>query len=203
MKMNITRNVSRSAVLLLPLLLMLIGFDAWAAEEAGHEGPSWLEFLWRVINFVLLVGILYWLLAKLVKDFFVKRKESIKQALEEAKKRKEEAEERYKEFSDKLALLEEKAEEIATELREEGEKEKERIISEAGETAKKIMEQAEVTASHEIKKAISGLREEAASLIVRLAEEAIKKEINKEDQERLIRDYIDRLGSLEGPSNIN
>ena len=193
-----TRNIFRSAALLSPLLLMLIGFDAWASEEGGHEGGSWSEFFWRVVNFAILAAILYWLLAKGARDFFTKRRESIKQTLEEAKKKKEEAEKRYKEFSEKLALLEEEAEKITSELIEEGKKEKEIIISAAGETAKKIMEQAEVTASHEIKKAIKELREEAASLIIRLAEESIKKEINKGDQERLIKDYIDKLDNIEG-----
>jgi F-type H+-transporting ATPase subunit b len=196
-----TWNVFRTAVLFLPILIALLGLDAWAAAEEGeHKGGSWLEFLWRVINFVILIAILYWFLAKLIKDFFIKRRESIKEALEAAKKSKEAADRRYKELSDKIAQLEEKAKGIIAELREEGEKEKEKIIRDAGETAKKILEQAEVTASHEIKKAIAGLRQDAANLIVRLAEEAIKKEINAQDQERLIKDYIDKLDNIEGTS---
>jgi F-type H+-transporting ATPase subunit b len=177
---------------------VLIGFDAWGSEDGGHGGESWSKFGFKVANFVILIALLYWLLAKLARNFFASRKESIRQALEEAKNNKEEAERRYKEFSGKLASLEEKAKEIAKDLREEGEKEKEIIINEAREVAKKILEQAEVTASHEIKKAIQELREEATNLIISLAEETIKKEISGEDQERLIKDYVDKLSGFEG-----
>ncbi len=190
----------RAAIFFLPLFMALIGFDAWASEDGGHGGESWLSssFIFKVANFVILIAVLYWLLAKQAKAFFTNRKESIKQALEEAKNNKEEAERRYKEFSGKLAGLEEKAKEIAKDLREEGEKEKENIINEAREVAKKILEQAEITASHEIKKAIQELREEATNLIVSLAEETIKKEISGEDQEQLIKDYVDKLSGFEG-----
>ncbi len=190
----------RAAIFFLPLFMALIGFDAWASEDGGHGGESWLSssFIFKVANFVILIALLYWLLAKLARNFFASRKESIRQALEEAKNNKEEAERRYKEFSGKLASLEEKAKEIAKDLREEGEREKEIIINEAQEDAKKILEQAEVTASHEIKKAIQELREEAANLIISLAEETIKKEISGEDQEQLIKDYVDKLSGFEG-----
>ncbi len=200
MKKRTKLNFFRVAIFILPLFLALIGFDAWASEDGGHGGESWLSssFIFKVANFVILIALLYWLLAKQASKFFTGRKESIRQALEEAKNNKEEAERRYKEFSGKLASLEEKAKEIAKDLREEGEKEKEIIINEAQEVAKKILEQAEITASQEIKKAIQDLREEAANLIISLAEETIKKEISGEDQERLIKDYVDKLSGFEG-----
>lgn len=200
MKKSARWTFFRVVIFFLPLFMVLTGFDAWAAEHDGGHGGGvpWSELIFKIINFVVLIAALYWLLAKQIKDFFTNRKESIKQALKEAKNNKEEAERRYKEFSDKLACLEEKAKEIAEDLREEGEKEKEKIINEAREVAKKIMEQAEVAASHEIKKAIQEVREEATNLIVSLAEETIKKEISEEDQKRLIKDYVDKLSSFEG-----
>ena len=50
----------------------------------------WKDFAWRCFNFSILVGLLYWLLAKKIRDFFSGRRGEIKKALEEAEQAKDE-----------------------------------------------------------------------------------------------------------------
>ena len=149
--------------------------------------------MWGVINFAVLAGLLYFLLAKKLKGFLRDRSESIKTALSEAKAAKEEAERKYREYEAMAALLDRKIVEIADELRAEGIAERDRIIEEAKKTAEKMMEQAKTTIEQEIKKAREGIRGEVANLAVIMAGEMLKREIKPDDQERLIREYLDRM----------
>ena len=48
--------------LFLPFLTMT---TAYASGGGGHEGPNWFDFTWRVVNFLILVGVLYWLFPRL------------------------------------------------------------------------------------------------------------------------------------------
>jgi len=48
-------------------------------------------------------------------------------------------------------------------------------------------------AEQEVKKAKAELRKEAAELSARTAEEIVSKTITKEDQERMVRENIDRI----------
>jgi len=48
------------------------------------------------LNFLVLAGFLYWLLAKKIKEFFAGRRDDIKIALEQAMAAKEEAEKNIK-----------------------------------------------------------------------------------------------------------
>lgn len=163
-----------------------------AAEEGGHDGGG--DMTWRLINFAILITILF-LAARYikVKDFFAGRRESIKIALEDAKKAKEEAEKKMREFELKLVLLDKKIEEIYQEIKLEGEIEKKRIIEEANQMADKIQKQAKFISEQEIKKAKESVKKEIARVAVEMAEEILRNEMTAVDQERLIKEYLDKV----------
>ena len=59
-------------------------YASGGGETGGHEGPNWLNFFWRSVNFIVLAGVIYWLLAKKAKEFFTGRHKGIRTALAEA-----------------------------------------------------------------------------------------------------------------------
>ncbi|MBI5681766.1 MAG: ATP synthase F0 subunit B [Deltaproteobacteria bacterium] len=177
--------------LLASCILHLATSTVFAAAEGGHEGGS--DMLWRVINFSVLAGLLYFLLAKRVKTFLTERRESIKKALVEAKTAREEAEKKYREYEAKVALLDKKVSEITGELRAEGIADRDRIIEEAQKAAEKIKEQTRVAIEQEIKKAKEGIRGEVVNLAIIMSEEILRKEIKPDDQARLIKEYMERM----------
>ncbi|MBI5892348.1 MAG: ATP synthase F0 subunit B [Deltaproteobacteria bacterium] len=177
--------------LLASCILQLATSTVFAAAEGGHEGGS--DLIWRVINFAVLVGIIYFLLAKKLKNFLQERRESIKKALEEAKAAKQEAEKKYREYDAKVALLDKKVLEIANELKAEGIAERDRLVADAQRAAEKIKEQARITIEQEIKKAKENIKAELAGIAVIMAEEILRKEIKPDDQERLIKEYLDKM----------
>lgn len=165
----------------------------FAAEEGGHEGSA-AGTVWRIINFIILVTAVFLAARYLkLKDFFANRKESIKAELEEARKAKEEAERKVREFEANLNLLNKRIEEIHHEIKAEGEIEKKKIIEEARQAAEKIKEQARLAAEQEIKKAKQEIKGEIAKVAVEMAEEILRHELTAADQERLIKEYLEKV----------
>ncbi|MBI5328148.1 MAG: ATP synthase F0 subunit B [Deltaproteobacteria bacterium] len=182
-----------SHIFLLPAVycLLLAVSPALAAEEGGHESGG---MIWRIVNFAILVAALFLIARYLkLKDFFTNRRESIKFALEEAKKAKQEADEKVKEFELRLSLLNKKIEEIYGEIRTEGEIEKKKIVEEAIELADRIKEQARLAAEQEIKKAKEEIKGEIAKVAVEMAEEILRSELTAADHERLIKEYLEKV----------
>lgn len=162
----------------------------WGAEGGGHEGgQNWRDFAYRTMNFAIMVGLLVYLLKKPIKDFFVSRRESIRKTLAELEQKKLEAEKQCAEYKAKLAALDKETEKIVAEYIEEGEIEKRKIIAEAEKQAEYVKQQAKIAIQQEMKSARESLQEEVAELSAATAEDILKKNIQSEDQERLIREF--------------
>ncbi len=179
--------------------LATVGFAAEGGEGAHHvdTAKQLKDFGWRVLDFAVLMGILIWALKKAdVKGSLKARRAGIEKALQEAVTAREAAERKMAEYQGKLAKANEEIEAISAAIREEGQKEKERIIAEAKVTAEKIKEQARQAADQEVIKARAELRTEAARLSVQLAEQTLKEKINKNDQDKLVSEYLTKVVEL-------
>lgn len=182
-------------ILLSSIMIILTGGIAYASKEGGvgHEGKNWMDFTWRLINFVVLAWFLWWLLAKKVKDFFMGRRTDIKTALEKAVADKEEAEKKFKEYESKLTRATEEIDQIRGMIRAQGEVEKVKLIDDAKKAAEKMKEDAKVRMEQEFKNASNQLRKEAVQLSVEMADELLKRNITPADHENMVRDYIDKV----------
>ncbi len=174
---------------------LLFALSVWAAggEEHVDTKAQLIDFAWRVANFLILLGILYWLMWKKMKTFFSGRREGIKASLEEAEVVKADAEKKFKEYDEKIKKAEEEIQGIAAMIKAQGEEEKKRIIADAGRAAEKMKEDAKARMDQELKKAKNELRLEASELAVQLAEDILKKKVTKEDHEGMVREYLDRM----------
>ena len=161
--------------------------------EGGHEGPSWFDFTWRVVNFLILAGVIYWLLAKKVKAFFAGRREGIRTALAEAVTAREEAEKKFREYAAKLDKATGEIDEITRMIQAQGLAEKERIIEDARKAAEKMKEDTQARMEQEFNKASRELRIEAVRLSTQMAGELLRKNIQADDHEALVKDYIEKV----------
>ncbi|MCF6266404.1 MAG: F0F1 ATP synthase subunit B [Desulfuromusa sp.] len=181
------------------VLIGLFGGVVFASAEGGHHVASGVllkDFLYRVLNFAIVVAILAYFLTKPIKKVFAGRREEIEKNLAEAKKIKEEAEAKFAEYDRKLAQATEEISEISAAIRREGEAEKQKIIENAKAMAIKIEQDAEKAAEMEVAKARTLLQREAVQLAVGVAEELLKKNFTKEDDARLIDEYMQKVGEL-------
>lgn len=191
--------MTAAAVCLVVVGLAALGFASEGGEGAHHvdTGKQMKDFMWRVIDFAALVALLAWALKKAnVKGALADRTANVEKALREAEEARTAAEKKFAEYSEKLEKANLEIDGIYSAIRKEGELEKERIIAEARVTADKIREQAAATASQEVLKARAELREEAARLAVQMAEQALRETIKKDDQDRLVNDYLTKVENL-------
>jgi F-type H+-transporting ATPase subunit b len=176
------------------LLVMLCWGTSWAAEAGEHAGPSkWPDFFYRLINFTVMAGALFFLLRKPLRQFFAKRSETIANTLAELEEKKREAERTYEEYRQKLARLDEETERILREYMEQGEAEKTKIIANAEKAAAEIRRQAELTIQQEIKSAKAELQQEIVELSVAAAEILLKDKIEAEDHRKLVDDFMTKV----------
>lgn len=179
-------------------ILCGLGF---ASEGGGHGGSDESQRLWdlgaRFLNFALLVIILFVVIRKSgVKDFFSARREEISKKFEDLKEERDAAEGRYRELEAELKAFETKKKEILQQFEAEGIAEKERIIAEAEERAKQILEQAGLTIQREIQAAKDRLTAEMVGAAAQRAQRIIEKEIKDSDQDRLVNEFIERVEKL-------
>ena len=184
-------------VLVLAGILFFCGLAAAAGEGAhGHDRSDDLkDLLYRIINFSLLVAILFVVLRKVgIKQFFASRGEEIKKKLEDLKRGKEEAEKKYRELENRIQDFDRHKKEVLEQFRAEGLAEKERIVADAKIKADQIIQDAETAILQEIQEARERLKSEVAALTALKAEEIILREMTEKDQSNLVNHFIERVG---------
>jgi len=184
--------------LLLALTLLLMTAGVALAAGGGHvdSGVLLKDFLYRCLNFVLMLAILIYFVAKPFKKGMASRREGIAKALQEAEATRQQAEAKFAEYDAKLSKAEGEIEQIYAAIRQEGEQERERILANAQEMAVKIQQEAEKSAATAVAKARLELRQEASKLAVTLAEELLKKDFTEADHVRLVEEYMQKVGEL-------
>ncbi|MGZ3595014.1 MAG: F0F1 ATP synthase subunit B family protein [Syntrophales bacterium] len=177
------------------LAILLTSAVAHASEAGGHEDTVklWIDFAWRIFNFGILVGFLYWVAAKKIKEFFVDRRHNIKATIEEKLAEKEETEKKFKEYSVRLDKATEEIKNIFEMIKAQGQTEKEKIIEDAKKAAAKMIEDTQTRMEQEVKAARNQLRAEAAELSVAMAEDLLKKNITPELHENMVKEYLDKV----------
>ncbi|RLA99850.1 MAG: hypothetical protein DRG37_03860 [Deltaproteobacteria bacterium] len=185
-------KLKRSLPLLVVIFFAILGV-CLAAQEPPSEARKIWDMVWRIINFTILVVILYRLLADRVRKYFVDRRTEIVKVLDEVERAEKEAQKRYEESKVKLEEVEKDIENIRNMLIGEIEKEKARIIEEGKSTSERIIEQAKSSAQQEVSKAEASLREMVADMACNMASDIISRQISKDDQKRIIREYLDKV----------
>lgn len=172
---------------LFPMALFLL-----AAEGAGGEHGGNL-MLWRVVNFVLLAGLLGWLIKKNAGPFFAARSESILKDLAEARKLSAESEARAKAIEARLARLGEEMDELKARAAAEMASERARLEQETEASLKKVVALAEQEIAAAGKSARQELKAHAAHLAVELAAWKVAGRITPEAQRSLLSAFARKL----------
>lgn len=151
---------------------------------------------WRILNFVLFVGLLFYFLKKPLGGFWTNRSHQLKLEMEEANRLKQEAGQRYDALQTRLSQMEEEMARLVTSLKEEGELEKKKIIEEGEKLSQRMKSDAEKIAAQEVRRAKEALKAQSVSLSIELAERLIRDEIDESDQKRLTEHYLRDLERL-------
>jgi F-type H+-transporting ATPase subunit b len=180
---------------------IILGFNllfvtsTFAAGGGGHGEThfTWKDWLWPVVNFSILLLVLYFAGRKPFAAYFKGRTEMIEKSLKEATEARELAQKTLDEVRSRHKNTDQEIEQIIEAARKSGEKEKEAIIAEGERLKEKIVEQAKANIDFELQKAKETLKTDAALMALELAEKEIKGKLGQKEQESLIDDYIKRL----------
>ena len=186
----------KTLIITLLLVIWFCGSALAAGDYPADSGVLLKDFLYRLLNFSIVVAILVYFLKKPIRAGLTGRRDDIEKALEEAKKAKEEAEAKFAEYDKKLAQATDEIAAITVAIRKEAELEKQKIVDNAKEQAEKIEQDAEKAATLEVAKARQTLQQEASQLAVSIAEDLLKKNFTKDDDSRLIDEYMQKVGEL-------
>jgi len=164
-------------------------------DEHGSGGSKgWVATdTYRVMNFAVLAGALFFLLRKPVTHALDTRIKEIREQLSELEAKKKDAEEKLSQYNKKLTHLDKEAEKIVEEYIKIGNQAKDKILKEAKFTAKKMEEQARQNIENEFKQAKLNLQADILERALVKAEKLIKSKITTDDQDRLVDEYFDKV----------
>ncbi|PWU66985.1 F0F1 ATP synthase subunit B [Gracilibacillus dipsosauri] len=161
------------------------------ASIGGFHGGT---ILFSLLSFAILLILLKKFAWGPLMDKMEERENYIANEIDTAEKNREIAEKAAKEANEQLSATRKEAQQIIEEAKKAGQEQEQAIIQAAQEAAARLKQSAEEDIAREKEKAIEALQAQVATLSVQIATKVIEKEINKEDQEQLISDYIKEVG---------
>jgi len=181
----------------LTVFLVCANTVLFAAESEGGGSPL-MDFIWKVVNVVVLGAIIYKFAKKPVGNALNSSAESAKKLIRDAREAEEKLTAELDEMRGKIAGLEKEAEQMVKTARKDAKIEKERIIEEGRQEIERMKRQASFALEQERRKAEADLRHWIAEESVTLAEKELKQEMNQNQQNKLVKKYMDELNLTEG-----
>jgi len=178
------------------VLLIALAISSVASASAGGEvftAENVKDYGLRIANFIIFAGLLYKFAGAKIKDFFVGRRDGIKQELDDLSARQAEAQKKLKEVETGIANMAQEKEAIIAEAKKQGEAMKEAIIAKGHKDAEALKEQAKRTAANEAQAAIQTIRAEMADMVVEAAEKIVAEKLSVEDHDKLVDDYLTKV----------
>ena len=179
------------------LAIILISAVAFAAEaaEGAEESVSFVrDWLPRLVNFAIIAGVIVYFTRKPIRDFFRNRSLEIGKAMQESREARERAVAALAEMERKIKDLEVETGKMIADAQARGEKDRQALVAEAKRMAEDIQAQVKQGIEVEVQKAKTTLAVEASLLSIDLAEGKIKEKIGKQDHERIVKEYVAKVG---------
>ena len=157
---------------------------------------TYMEALWVVIIFVVLLAILYPTAWKNVLAGLKKREQRIRTDIAEAEAARVKAESSLRDYTRQLSDAEAKVRDIMTKASVDAERVAQTIRMQAQNESEEIKERAtrEIEAARD--QAIREVYEQGATLATTVAEKILRRSINADDQRDLVRRALDQMQSL-------
>jgi F-type H+-transporting ATPase subunit b len=150
----------------------------------------------QIVNFIILLLLLYFFAYKPVMKMLDERSRKIKDSMEEVQKVKAQAAQTEEEFKKKIESASKEGQEVIARAMRTGEEARQRAQAEAKQEAQALVEKARVEIQRERDETIGELRQEFADLTVVAAEKVIGKSLDKEAHRQIIDQVLDESANL-------
>ena len=168
--------------------------QAWAAGGAEHHVPAISEVIFPALNFLIYAFIIIKFALPPVRSFLQNRRDQVVATMAQASAKKAAAQALVDEYKAKLAALDQQVRSLQATLRQEGERDKAKLVGEANAMAVKIKADASILADQEVKMARQKIREDMAIQAEATARALLQRNLSVDDQNRLADEFIQSIG---------
>ena len=164
-------------------------------------GLSLVQFLFYLINFLLLIGILGKFLFKPFLATLDNRTQSIKDAFDSAEATNRKADEKLENYNRRIAKVEAEGNEILRESKAQADQQAKKIIDEANAKAAQIKVNAERDIERERERALADMKSEVTTLAIMAAAKIMEKDLEQTGEQEQIVDQIIKEAGKQGWQN--
>jgi F0F1-type ATP synthase membrane subunit b/b' len=176
-------------------LFAAISFAEEAANGGHEESMTFMgDWLPRLVNFAIIASVVLYFSRKPIRDFFANRSAEIAKSIQDSREARERAVAALADLERKIKEMEAETGRMVADAQARGEKDKKALVEEGGKVAQDVQAQVKQGIDSELQKAKAALAAEASFLALDLAEGGIKQKINSQDQERIVKEYITKVG---------
>ena len=150
-------------------------------------------YIWTILVFLVLVVLLGKFAWKPLLEALDNRQQSIRKALDDARKAKQELEGIHAESAKLLAQARSEAAEIVSRSRSDADRFREEMKDKARGEATNLLRNAERQIELETARALQQIRTEAVDISVAIASKLLERNVTKEDNERLIEETFKQI----------
>lgn len=178
--------------------------DAAHAADAGHDevnpipGPA-AGLITSVVTFAVFIGLVV-ILSRYAWGPIVAglkaREDKIRSDIQAAERARAQADEARRQFEEQMAGAEARVREMLARAQSDGQQLASRIRGQAQEEAEEIKLKAIREIEQSQREALEEIRAEAATLATSVAEKILRREINRDDQRRLVEESLDKFQTV-------
>jgi F-type H+-transporting ATPase subunit b len=186
-----------------PALSLLLATPAFAAEGGGGGllDPSAGLIFWQIVVFVLVLAALMKFAYPHILGAVEAREARIRELLAAAARDREEAQTFLEEQRRQLDEVRTRAQELAAEGREAGERIREEMIEETRREQAEMLVRARREIRQEMERALEEIRGDAVELAIAAASRLVERDLDQEANRRFVREFLDRV-EIEGREPI-
>lgn len=156
-------------------------------------GIDWKLLVAQLVNFTILIAILYKLLYKPMLDMFQKRKNTISRSLKEAKKIEEDLKNLEQVKDSEMREARVRSKDLVNKATAVAEDQKNRILAETKANNDKLASEAKNIIRLQKEQMLKDLEKETGSLAVLMVEKFFKKNLSKDEQEKIAKDIAEAM----------
>ncbi|SDZ45727.1 F-type H+-transporting ATPase subunit b [Evansella caseinilytica] len=153
-----------------------------------------LDALYQLAGFIILLLLLKKFAFGPIVDMMEKREKHIADQISSAERNRKEAEKYLAEQREAIQTARREAKEIVENTKKISEQQADEMITAAKLEADRIKETAMAEINQEKERAISALREQVSALSVLVASKVIEKQLDEQEQEKLIQETLREVG---------
>jgi F-type H+-transporting ATPase subunit b len=162
-------------------------------ELLDKLGVDWKILIAQIVNFVILLAVLYRFLYRPVLKMMKERSVKIEKGVKQAEKMGEEVEKMKRDYEIEILKGRKEAGTIIETAKKEGEKMRNEMVEEAERKIEKSLKKAKETIRDEKNKMMVEIKSEVGEMVILATEKVIGEKLNKETDKKLVEATIEKI----------